>query len=204
MARNIPGLSLIFPDLCSLRTLIAHLQWRVLQAPLKSASNEKELLFSKHIESVRKDSECVFGALKARWRLLRMPVQYHTMEAIDHVVFSCCILHNMLHDYDGRDTWAQDRDQPYEVPAQLREDIERLFAEPGALDARPRLIFQAHRLNEQEVEVEGSFLTLRRQLIEHYAIARAASEVEWLRSTQSAADDGIADDGAYSDSAADD
>ena len=34
-----------------------------------------------------------------------MPIELHDKEAVDHVFFTCCAIHNHLHSFDGRDRW---------------------------------------------------------------------------------------------------
>ncbi len=47
-------------------------------------------------ESVRKAIERVFGILKKRFRILKIPLPcYHLSQIVD-IVHSCCILHNMI------------------------------------------------------------------------------------------------------------
>ena len=53
------------------------------------------------MESVRKDIECVFGRVKARFRTLKTPLAFHTKEGIDNVMFTCMALHSMLLDWDS-------------------------------------------------------------------------------------------------------
>ena len=55
------------------------------------------------MESERKHVECAFGILKARFRLLKLPVRIHTFSEIDDLFHTCCILHNMCLDFDGGD-----------------------------------------------------------------------------------------------------
>ena len=47
-------------------------KWRIMQSPIKFSTNENELRWSTRLESVRKDFECFFGRLKARFRILHM------------------------------------------------------------------------------------------------------------------------------------
>ena len=61
--------------------------------------------WSKALESLRKDIECVFGILKLRFKILKHPIRMHSPEAIHKMFVTCCVLHNLLLDYDGRDTW---------------------------------------------------------------------------------------------------
>jgi len=60
------------------------------------------VLWSEWVESIRKDVECFFGVLKARFQFLRNPIEYNIF-TIDDVFKTCCILHNMLLAYDGLD-----------------------------------------------------------------------------------------------------
>ena len=80
--------------------------WKILICPFKYALDDSdEHAWSKHIESIRKDVECVFGILKKRFMVLKYPSRFHDMETIWKVFRTCCILHNMLHEHDGYDDW---------------------------------------------------------------------------------------------------
>lgn len=79
------------------------MQWRMLIEPSKYPLSEADSLFSKRLESVRKDVECFFGILKMRFRILELAMTYQKQERLDYVFFTCCILHNMLHTHDGMD-----------------------------------------------------------------------------------------------------
>ena len=54
------------------------------------------MLWSEWMESVRKDVECTFGILKARFRILRVGIECHSMEEVDSIFKASCILHNMI------------------------------------------------------------------------------------------------------------
>jgi hypothetical protein len=49
-------------------------RWKCLQPPMKVSSVREEILYSKWLESTRKDVECTFGILKARFRILKNPI----------------------------------------------------------------------------------------------------------------------------------
>ena len=55
------------------------------------------------MESERKHVECAFGILKARFRILKLPIRLHGFKTIDNMFVTCCILHNMCLDVDGGD-----------------------------------------------------------------------------------------------------
>jgi len=47
-----------------------------------------------------------FGILKGRWKILKVANQFGSLEKVDCVFRSRCLLHNMLLDYDGRAAWC--------------------------------------------------------------------------------------------------
>ena len=53
------------------------------------------------IESIRKDVECNFGILKARWRILKTRVRFYGVKMTDDIWMTCCALHNMSLDVNG-------------------------------------------------------------------------------------------------------
>ena len=69
--------------------------------PTKSPHKEEDNILSKRLESVRKDVECFFGSVKGRFRILKLPLLFEDKEVIDNVWFTCCILHNLMHSFDG-------------------------------------------------------------------------------------------------------
>lgn len=52
--------------------------------------------WSHRVGSVRKDAECTFGILKARFRILFTRQYSHNTVDVEHVFKVCCILHSML------------------------------------------------------------------------------------------------------------
>ena len=62
--------------------------------------------FSAHIESVRKDVECVFGILKKRWKILEYGIRFRDIKVVEKVFVVCCMLRNsMLSEMETRDTY---------------------------------------------------------------------------------------------------
>jgi hypothetical protein len=68
-------------------------------------TNEDFVKWRKQMEAVRKDIECIFGVLKGRFRILKLPILFHKKTEIDNMFFTCMALHNMLHIWDERDVW---------------------------------------------------------------------------------------------------
>jgi hypothetical protein len=52
--------------------------------------------FAKRQEAVWKFVECCFGVLQARFAIIRNPCHQWSMEVIKDIMFTCCILHNMI------------------------------------------------------------------------------------------------------------
>ena len=76
-------------------------EWACLVSPYKHQLPGSALeKWSKTVESVRKDVECVFGILKKRFLFLKHPIRLHDPEQIKRAFLTCCVLHNFLIDYD--------------------------------------------------------------------------------------------------------
>ena len=78
-------------------------KWRIIQCPIKFCTDESELRWSSRLESVRKDVECYFGRLKARFRILQSNTLFHHQHKVDNVFIASSILHNMNLVHDGLD-----------------------------------------------------------------------------------------------------
>ncbi len=83
------------------------------------------LFYTVRCESVRKTVERVFGMLKKRFRVLKLPLMGNNVEEIEDILFSCFIMHNMsLKDKDRMDLghmevdWV-DRPRPHTGPEGL-------------------------------------------------------------------------------------
>lgn len=130
-------------------------------APTKLPDGPGDIIFSKTLESVRKDVECFFGILKGRFRILKLRLGYHSRDDIDNIFFTCCILHNMLHSFDGMDVFednvdwsgsAGDHDPKDHAPA---TDFSSIGARPMA--------------NPEEYVWNPQHAQLKSQLIESFA-----------------------------------
>ena len=53
---------------------------------------------------MRKIIERVFGILKKRFRILKLPLCVNDLAGVEHVIRSCCILHNMIMQDKGHHT----------------------------------------------------------------------------------------------------
>lgn len=140
--------------------------------PTKYPGNGEETRWSKTLESVRKDVECFFGILKGRFRILKLPILYRDKEDIDNVFFACCILHNMLHSYDGLDELEENADwagldglhDPDVAPPEVDHSSVGIRQNSGS----------------HEVEVESAHHDLKNKLIAHYSYRRQQGDITWL------------------------
>jgi hypothetical protein len=65
--------------------------------PLSFRALKKEQYLSEWIVSVRKDVECM---LKNRFRIFKNPIRFHNMEDVQSMMYVCCMIHNMILDWD--------------------------------------------------------------------------------------------------------
>jgi hypothetical protein len=94
--------------------------------PIKSTSSQREILFSRWLELMRKDVKCTLGILKGCWRILKTGICVGGVEEnADKIFSSCCALHNWLLDVDGLST-AWERAVPTNTAACHNEDNERM------------------------------------------------------------------------------
>ena len=83
------------------------------------------------MQSLRKDVECAFGILKARWIVLKAGIRLEGIKNCDIIWLTCCALHNMLLEVDGLcDRWEEgvpcfydtnDNDDMDELPYSIRK-----------------------------------------------------------------------------------
>jgi hypothetical protein len=97
-------------------------KWRSLQCGITDPiPGSHEAAYANQLASVRKDigasdlsislsvccgyishgvccvlSECTFGVLKKRWRILKSDIELHSMVDVENIFLTCCCLHNEL------------------------------------------------------------------------------------------------------------
>ena len=151
-------------------------QWVTLIAPSKVAEGNDETAFSRTLESVRKDVECFFGILKGRFRVLKLRVGYHSQESIDNIFFTCCILHNMLHAFDGMDKFEENVD--WTGSAGLHNAWEHdPLTDHTSVGSRE---VDRGGGGRDTVELHPEHVELKRQLIESFAYRKKHDDITWL------------------------
>jgi Plant transposon protein len=168
-------------------------KWRCLQCPMKHTSKFKEGLWSKWVESVRKDVECVFGILKGRFRCLKLPIFYQTKSVIDNMFFTCCILHNILLNVDGYDIrWEKDVNWLGQSGKHHNEDMaffKKHWRRVKNIESSTDYTLQGvsavrdryEIFHEGAEEIEDSHFTFRGKLVDHFIRKYTNREIEWLK-----------------------
>lgn len=167
-------------------------RWRCLQCPLKVTYDHNGLYYlkwSKRIESLRKDVECFFGALKMRFYLLNGNIRVQNEELVDNIFLTCCALHNQLLLLDKMDDWHLGIPPLYqipigtttEIPIEDDDDEETNDARFGAEQIHDQDEVNYIALMQSELEVEDfpSHYTLRDQLVTHFSYLYDRNEIYW-------------------------
>lgn len=93
-----------------------YLAWRELIPPFKTQLvGSVTHRWSKWIESLRKDVECLFGILKQRFSCIKNRSRFHDKETIETVFICCCIMHNINHHCDRYADKLHDADESQAV-----------------------------------------------------------------------------------------
>jgi len=154
-----------------------YFSWKCLMSPVQNRSAGSDVdIWSKFMESVRKDVECTFGILKQRFHVLKHNVRLQNKAVIHDIFISCCILHNMLMDFDGWDDWNK-----YLVEDGIN-DIEE-DNDSNHMDETDPSMELAHEITQRRSWnfEKAQFQTRREGLIEHYNYCKEKGSVRWLR-----------------------
>ncbi len=68
-----------------------YLSWSCTDSPFGNSNDINEIRWSKWLESMRKDTVCMFGILKGRWRILKSGVRIYGVNSVDYVWFTCSV-----------------------------------------------------------------------------------------------------------------
>jgi len=71
-------------------------EWAVFVKSIRAPQSAEHKLFSEHQEGARKDVECAFGILQARFRILCNPARLYDQGDLQNIMLACIILHNMI------------------------------------------------------------------------------------------------------------
>jgi hypothetical protein len=127
-------------------------KWSCFIQSIHMPQDEKRAHFAERQEAVRKDVERCFGVLQARFAIIRNPCRHWSMAIISDIMFTCCILHNMI---------LEDE----EIVEGLEDIIPELQADDVPMERG--LTFQQLVSSTIEIENSGTHYALRGDLIEH-------------------------------------
>ena len=169
-------------------------KWCIMQCPIKHTPEVDQIRWSEFAESIRKDVECSFGILKKRFQILKIGVNWQRKTDIDNAVFSCVILHNMLHEFDGYDErWENEIENSHndkEEQAMLDRIRRRVvkasennedYSDVGCLYANINNIAYASSLDDVEVEYSDKFEQLRDKLVNHLKCQYLDGKLHWIK-----------------------
>jgi len=173
-----------------------------LMNPFSSGCSADEKRWSEWLESVRKDIECTFGILKARFRLFDMPLRFHRFSDIEYAWKSACILHNMNITYNGNDLadWERNINWSYLDPdfdtlegnQVLGDDIALMndyYEEEASSHRYRRPLGHQQRIVTDNTESGSEFhgrntyhyYDKRQQLVGHFNVMFKLGLVKWPR-----------------------
>ena len=84
-----------------------YLKWSYFVQNIHLPQDEKSAYFASRQEAVTKDIERCFSVLQARFAIVKNPCRLWSMDVINDIMFTCCILHNMIVE-DEQDLDLQD------------------------------------------------------------------------------------------------
>eukprot|EP00644_Phytophthora_capsici_P007896 jgi/Phyca11/126401/e_gw1.63.189.1 len=109
--------------------------WSVFVKTISEPANQKESLFAKKQEAVRKDVERCFGVLQGRFAILTSPARTWSHEKLCDIWRACVIIHNMIVEDEEDDDEDEDEFEHVRVRSAAREPIvfDRLLEELVAI-----------------------------------------------------------------------
>jgi hypothetical protein len=129
-----------------------------LMPPFGPSCSFDEKRWSEWLESVRKDIECTFGIIKARFRLFMMSIQFHKFADISNAWKAALILHNINITYNGNDL------------AEWERNLNWSFIDPGSDTIR----------GGEEVEDNGAVHLIDDDCVENDALPWSRGTRPWL------------------------
>ncbi|CAI9302279.1 unnamed protein product [Lactuca saligna] len=102
-----------------------------------------------YLTDARKDVERAFGVLKRRWQVLTVGARSYEVKRLQHVMYACIILHNMILEDEGREICRYNENE-------VLPNVEGVA-----------IGTQEYRVNRREVHNRDLHQALRADLVEH-------------------------------------
>ena len=87
--------------------------WATFIKTIPAPQDRKRQHFASAQEAARKDVECAFGVLQARFAIVRGPTHFFHLETVKDIMMACIILHNTIVE-DERHTYLGANDFDYD------------------------------------------------------------------------------------------
>lgn len=157
--------------------------------PSKHATSDEERDWTKMVESLRKDVECLFGELKQEFAILKYGSRFNSLTLMDNIFLTCCAIHNQRKVIAGLDEmWDLDHILIDEDLSQNDAAVFRRQAETDRLNSVPEednsgmgggenliLPFDDNVLEEHDISHD----IVKKRLIDHFTVANKKNEVVW-------------------------
>ena len=160
-------------------------KWSTNMNPSKNPADEEEYRWSEMLESLRKDIECVFGAEKQMFAILKYGCRLN-IEVLDDVFLTCCAIYNQrMRKYNKDDPWTEligeyeGNDEGNDLA--VFERMRTASAAAGVPVPPNRGLPPDMQLHVDEEEIELGYAERRQMLIEHFNYLLKNGQVKWPR-----------------------
>ena len=159
--------------------------------PIVPSYDYHSVVWGEWVESVRKDVERLFGALKNRFVWLKSNILYHKVSTITAAVRVCSILHNRLLEYDNMIEFDWENIDPNTPEEELYERYVNStipLSEPSLVVDDPLLSVPSQTLPatapmEEEEEPQlfsnSNHVILKASLIKHFSYGYTNGQIRW-------------------------
>lgn len=141
-----------------------------------------EKRWSEMVESLRKDVECFFGALKNRFLILNGNLRIQSQKAVDDIFLTCCALHNQLLLWDGLDDWSQENDEEEDeedLAPRFHPVLRRINDAARDNEALPRNNPGRNVMIDLREEHTMEHYNLREELIHNFSYQWKQRQIQW-------------------------
>uniref|UniRef100_A0A2N9GTA0 DDE Tnp4 domain-containing protein n=1 Tax=Fagus sylvatica TaxID=28930 RepID=A0A2N9GTA0_FAGSY len=134
-----------------------HPQWSIFVKTISAPLEAKKKHFARVQEACRKDVECAFGILQARFSIVRGPARFWDEATLNDIMKACIILHNMIIEDERDPNGVQQHDDYKQVPESIPTPTSR------ELTIEVQNFIQSHiRIRDRETHSQ-----LQADLVEH-------------------------------------
>ncbi|KAM0891904.1 hypothetical protein ACQ4PT_026080 [Festuca glaucescens] len=133
-------------------------EWATFVKTIPLPQSEKDKLFAKLQEGARKDVERAFGALQARFNIIRRPARLWKQKSIGEIMTACVILHNMI---------IEDERGMIHAPLDLNENPGTSLALPPEVIVGPHVAFTDYMRRSSTIRDRPTHVQLKKDLVDN-------------------------------------